>query len=119
MINDLNKKQLVNDVYISGQETSTDKMYKVMDFYKALFPKFSLIDITSYLDKDNYKLFLVKNYSNKTIMFAEKNQLNEDFFNSKSNSEDVDIIIMFAGGYKVIDSKNIEMYTNNIKAWIS
>jgi hypothetical protein len=121
MKNDSNKKQLNhinNEIYMSGQETSTDKMLQVLDFYKKLFPKYSLIDITSYLNKDNYKTFLVKNYSNKTIMFAEKTDKNEEFFNSKSNSEDVDIIIMFGGGYKVIDSNNIGMYLDDVKAWI-
>jgi len=119
MKNDSIKKQLSDEIYMSGQDTSTDKMIEVLDFYKSLFPKYSLIDITSYLNKDNYKTFLVKNYSNKTIMFAEKTGKNEEFFNSKSDSEDVDIIIMFAGGYKVIDSENILMYSDDIKAWIN
>lgn len=120
MINDSIKKQLINEeVYMNGQYSSSDKMYEVLDFYKSLFPKLSLIDITSYLTKDTYKTFLVKNYSNKTIMFAEKTQTNEDFFNSKSDSLDNDIMIMFAGGYKVIDSENILMYTDDIKSWIN
>jgi len=119
MKNDSIKKQLSDEIYMSGQDTSTDKMIEVLDYYKSLFPKYSLIDITSYLNKDNYKTFLVKNYSNKTIMFAEKTDKNEEFFNSKSDSEDVDIIIMFAGGYKVIDSENILMYSDDIKAWIN
>ncbi len=119
MVND-NKKKLVDEqIYINGQDTSSDKMIEVLDYYKSLFPKYCLVDITSYLNKDNYKTFLIKNYSNKTIMFAEKTQVNEDFFNSKSKSEDVDIIIMFAGGYKVIDSENIGMYSDDIKAWIN
>ena len=116
--NDRIKKQLTDEIYMSGQETSSDKMYEVLDYYKRLFPKLSLIDITSYLDKDNYKTFLVKNYSNKIIMFAEKTENNEKFFNSKSDSEDNDIMIMYAGGYKVIDSENIGMYLDDIKAWI-
>jgi hypothetical protein len=119
MVNDSNKKFVNEQIYMTGQDTSSDKMIEVLDFYKSLFPKYSLIDITSYLNKDNYKTFLIKNYSNKTIMFAEKTQVNEDFFNSKSNSEDVDIIIMFAGGYKVIDSENIGMYLDDIKGWIN
>lgn len=119
MVNDKIKKQLSDEIYMSGQETSSDKMYEVLDYYKKLFPKLSLIDITSYLDKDNYKTFLVKNYSNKIIMFAEKTENNEEFFNSKSDSEDNDIMIMYAGGYKVIDSENIGMYLDDIKAWIN
>jgi len=118
MVNNQIKKQLSDEIYMSGQDTSTDKMYVVLDYYKRLFPKLSLIDITSYLDKDNYKTFLVKNYSNKTIMFAEKTEINKEFFNSKSDSEDNDIMIMYAGGYKVIDSNNIGMYLDDIKAWI-
>lgn len=118
MVNDKIKKQLSDEIYMSGQDISSDKMYEVLDYYKKLFPKLSLIDITSYLDKDNYKTFLVKNYSNKIIMFAEKTENNEEFFNSKSDSEDNDIIIMYAGGYKVIDSENIGMYLDDIKAWI-
>ena len=119
MKNDKIKKQLSDEIYMTGQESSTDKMYEVLDYYKRLFPKYCLIDITSYLDKDNYKTFLVKNYSNKTIMFAEKTENNEEFFNSKSDSEDNDIIIMYAGGYKVIDFENIGMYLDDIKAWIN
>jgi len=118
MVNDQIKKQLSDEIYMSGQDTSTDKMYVVLDYYKSLFPKLSLIDITSYLNKDNYKTFLVKNYSNKIIMFAEKTEINKEFFNSKSDSEDNDIMIMYAGGYKVIDSNNIGMYLDDIKAWI-
>ena len=119
MLNDKIKKQLSDEIYMTGQESSTDKMYEVLDYYKRLFPKYCLIDITLYLDKDNYKTFLVKNYSNKTIMFAEKTENNQEFFNSKSDSEDNDIMIMFAGGYKVVDSENIEMYSDDIKAWIN
>jgi hypothetical protein len=123
MVNNLNKKQLDSEIYFTGQDTSSEKMLEVLDFYKSLFPKYCLIDITNNLNKDNYKTYLTKNYSNKTIMFAEKTQLNEEFFNSKSNSNsndvDVDIIIMFAGGYKVIDSNNILMYNDDIKAWIN
>jgi len=118
MVNDQIKRQLSDEIYMSGQDTSTDKMYEVLDYYKSLFPKFSLIDITSYLNKDNYKTFLIKNYSNKIIMFAEKTETNMEFFNSKSDSQDNDIMIMFAGGYKVIDSNNIGMYLDDIKAWI-
>ena len=112
------KKQLSEEIYFSGQDKSTNKMIEVLDHYKGVFPKFCLIDITSYLNKDNYKTFLIKNYSNKTIMFAEKTEKNEEFFNSKSDSEDNDIMIMFAGGYKVIDSNNILMYKDDMKAWI-
>jgi hypothetical protein len=52
-------------------------------------------------------------------MFAEKTEKNEEFFNSKSDSEDNDIIIMFAGGYKVIDSNNMLVYDDDIKGWIN
>jgi len=121
--NDESIKQLDEQIYFSGQETSTNKMCEVMDHYKLLFPKYCLINITDYLTKDNYKNFLIKNYSNKTLMFAEKTEKNGEFFNSKSDSksdsEDVNIIIMFAGGYKVIDSNNILMYDNDIKTWIN
>jgi hypothetical protein len=119
MRNDESVKQLDDQIYFTGQETSTDKMYEVMDHYKLLFPKYCLIDITENLTKDNYKTYLIKNYSNQTIMFAEKTEKNEEFFNSKSDSEDNDIIIMFAGGYKVIDSNNMLVYDDDIKGWIN
>jgi len=107
-----------DEIFKTGQLESTDKMYEVLDFFKLKFPKFSLIDITSYLKKDNYKVFLTKNYYEKIIMFAEKTEKNEEFFNSKSNSTDNDIMIMYAGGYKVIDSNNILVYSDDMKAWI-
>ena len=118
MMKDVKNKQEESESYFTGQDISTDKMIGVLDYYKKLFPKYCLIDITDNLNKDNYKTYLVKNYSNKTIMFAEKTENNEEFFNSKSDSLDNDIIIMFAGGYKVINSVNIGMYLDDIKAWI-
>jgi muramoyltetrapeptide carboxypeptidase LdcA involved in peptidoglycan recycling len=52
-------------------------------------------------------------------MFAEKNKENEEFFNLKSNSDpDIDIIIMYRGGYKVINSNRILLYDEDIKKWL-
>jgi hypothetical protein len=108
-----------NDSYLVGQDVSSDKMYTILDHYKSLFPKLCLIDITNNLNKNNYKKYLVKNYSNKTMMFAEKTNLNIEFFSLKSNSDDNDIIIMYSGGYKVINSTKILLYDNDIKQWIN
>ncbi len=112
-------KKIDSNLYFVGQDVSSDKMNIVLDHYKALFPKYSLFDITNNLNENNYKTYLIKNYNNKSIMFAEKTVTNNDFFNFKSNSDqDVDIIIMYGGGYKIINSKRILLYDDDIKKWI-
>lgn len=117
--NVINEKQSKSESYLSGQDISSDKMNLILDHYKAMVPKYCLIDITNNLSEDNYKTYLIKNYGTNTVMFAEKHKENEDFFNLKSNSDpDIDIIIMFRGGYKVINSKRILLYDEDIKKWL-
>ena len=83
------------------------------------FKKYSIIDISNNLTTDNYINYLKKNYYNTVIMLAEKNNINNNIFIEKSINLNDDIIIMYKGGYRIINSAMILNYILNIKEFIN
>jgi hypothetical protein len=112
---DYNIKQDEEQKYINGQSSSSNKMTFCINYYKKMFEKYKIIDITDDINLDNYKTYHIKNYYNKTIMLAERTSKNEDFFTVKSNGDDTtDLIFMYKGIYRVIPINNIFKYDDDI-----
>ena len=114
---DLKIKQEEEQKYINGQTNpSSDKMIFCIDYYKKMFEKHKIIDITTDITLDNYKSYHIKNYTNKTIMLAERTANNNDFFLVKSdpNNPDCDLIFMYKGTYRIFQIRDILKYDEDI-----
>jgi hypothetical protein len=115
MNKDFDKKQEDEQKYFSGQEESSDKMNFCINYYKKMFDKHKIINITNDINLDNYKTYQIKNYLNKTIMLIELTEKNQEVFENKSNDENADIMFMYKGVYRVFNAKNILKYDDDIK----
>ena len=72
-ITDYNINQEEELKYLYGQSISSDKMKFCINYYKKMFDKHKIIDITDNITLDNYKTYQLRNYTNKTIMLASLN----------------------------------------------
>ena len=107
------------DIYNIGQNISSDVINNLKEILVLEFKKYSIIDISNNLTTDNYINYLKKNYYNTVIMLAEKNNINNNIFIEKSINLNDDIIIMYKGGYRIINSNMILNYILNIKEFIN
>ena len=110
----VNKKQEEEQKYLNGQEESSDKMNFCINYYKKIYEKHKIINITDDINLDNYKTYQIKNYNNKTIMLIERTTQNEELFEEKSNDDNADIMFMYKGVYRVFNAKNILKYDEDI-----
>lgn len=116
---DIKLKQNEEDKYYNGHDISSDKIKFCIDYYMKTYDNYKFIDVSNYINTDNYRTYQIKNYNNKTIMIVEKNDNNIELFNTKSNTDDNDIIIMFKGSYRTFNAKNIFKYDDDINKMIT
>ncbi len=114
MIKDMNSKNDEELKYLNGQDNSSEKIKICMEHYKRLFDKHKIIDITDYINIDNYKIFQIKNYLNKTIMLATRTEKNNDLFIEKGNSDTFDLLIMYKGVYRIMNILDLYKYNDDI-----
>ena len=79
-VKDQNKKIEEEYKYFNGQEISSDKINFCINYYKKMYEKHKIINITDDINLDNYKTYQIKNYVNKTIMLIERTEKNEEIF---------------------------------------
>jgi hypothetical protein len=119
---DLMKKQK----YEYGQQTHSDRVTSLMERFaesiqQAPFittPK-KIIDITDDLDENTYRDYQVKNYTNNTIMIAEKTAKSERVFLTRVDSATNDIIIMYKGSYRTFEYSRFPLLLNNLLNYIN
>ena len=110
-----NKIELRYDI---SQNISSDNINELKDLLLAKFKKYNIIDISNNLNTDNYIEYLKKNYYKNIIMLVEKNIINNNLFIDKTINPDEDILIMYKGGYRIIESVRISNYILNIIEFI-
>ena len=105
--------------YTKGQEISSENMKICLEYLSEEYESInhSVIDITDFLTNDNYKTFQIKNYTNKIIMVAEKNDKNKDVFIGRGQ-QDNDMIIMYRGSYRTFRLNDMELITDSIDKMI-
>ena len=99
-------------------EISSDNINELRDLLLAKFKKYNIIDISNDINTDNYIEYLKKNYYNNIIMLVEKNIMNNNLFIDKTINPNEDILIMYKGGYRIIESGRISNYILNIIEFI-
>lgn len=96
---DEEEKKKVAQVFTEGQETHTDYVDIIMEYFKEEYVDHKVIDISDYIDDNNYTKFQQANFFNKTIMVAQRNDKNQSVFNGRGHFSN-DIIVMYKGSYR-------------------
>ena len=111
------KKREELDQYENGHPDSSDGIKICTEYFREEYEDHKTIDISNYLTADNYRNFQVANYTNKTIMLAEKNSSNKEVFASRG-SADNDLIIMYRGSYRTCQMDKLDSYVESIDTMI-
>lgn len=112
--------------YEYGQQTHTERVASIIErlaesIQQAPFirtPK-KIIDITDDLDEITYRDYQVKNYTNDTIMIAEKTSKSERVFLTRVDSATNDFIIMYKGSYRTFEYSRFPLLLNNLLNYIN
>ncbi len=112
--------------YDYGQQTHTERVASLMErlaegIQQADFittPK-KIIDITDDLDETTYRDYQMKNYTNNTIMIAEKTPKSERVFLTRVDSATNDIILMYKGSYRTFEYSRFPLLLNNLLNYIN
>lgn len=115
-LDEINK---LEKIYLNGQEEHSNKMNYCITHYKDLFPDCKIINLTNYINKDNYRQILTLNYNKNTIILVERIDLTEELFSEKSNLESNDLILIYKGAYKTFEAIDILKYDKDINSMIT
>ncbi len=100
--------------YTLGQTVSSEKCRNVLKYLNEVekYEQYRFIDITDDLSLETYREYQTKNYYNNIVMIAEKTQNNVGVFVERDKDEfsGNDMILMYAGSYRIINSENIARY---------
>ena len=100
-----------------GHEDSSDEIKICTEYFREEYPDHKTIDISDYLSPDNYRNFQVYNYTNKTIMLAQKNDYNQEVFLERG--VDNDLIVMYRGSYRTCKIDRLDKYVESIDMMIN
>lgn len=104
--------------YDIGNENSNEHITSLKDILSMKFPKHKIIDISNTINNDNYIEYLRKNYHEKIIMLVHKNESNNELFTDKIRDSSDDIMILYKGGYRIINSNMMINYIMSIEEFI-
>jgi len=115
-LDEINK---LEKIYLNGQEEHSNKINYCKEHYVELFPDCKIINLTNYINKDNYRQILTLNYNKNTIILVERTDLTEELFNEKSNLESNDLILIYKGAYKTFEALDILKYDKDISSMVT
>lgn len=92
------EKQAFENKFTEGHPILSENVRICVDYLEETYTDHKIIDITDYLNSENYRTFQIKNYTNKTIMVAEKTDNNANAFIGRGPNND--FIIMYRGSYR-------------------
>lgn len=107
-----------DDKYAKGQPESSENVTICMEYLNEAYAdiKHKVIDITNYINADNYRTFQVKNYTQKIIMVVEKTEENKSVFDGRG--QDNDMLVMYRGSYRSFRLNDMESVTDSIDTMI-
>lgn len=103
---DANNKQKEIEKLENGHEPSTENMKIVYDFMSLKYEDHKVMDVSNYINQQNYNIFQNKHFREKTIMIVGKNWTNGALFQIKG-IENADTMIMYRGSYRVFNFNNL------------
>jgi hypothetical protein len=104
--NDNTNKQKEIDKYENGHAPNTENMKIVHEFMSLKYDDHKVIDISDYINPQNYKIFQNKHFREKTIMIVGKTWTNGALFQVKG-MENTDVMIMYRGSYRAFNFNNL------------
>jgi hypothetical protein len=96
--------------YTLGEQEISDKLKPIFEYLQKLNPNLNYINITNHLTVKSYREYQLKNMNTNIVMIAEKTELNQIVFFDKEESSDTDILLMYHGGYRSLNSSKYGMY---------
>ena len=91
-----------DDKFKNGQSVSSEMIKICIDAFKIVLETHKVIDITNDLSEATYKKYQLKNYNDKVIMLAEKNQANSKVFETRTRDDLSNIIVLYKGSYRTL-----------------
>ena len=114
----LDKQKTSQEKYKIGQLKSSEKIEKLKKHYQTIYTDHTVIDISDDITLENYKPYQLNNYTSKIIMIAERNATNLTLFNEKTPDLSSDVLVMYRGSYRAINSELYLSYDNSINKMI-
>ncbi len=108
----------IPSIYKTGQEESSENVKDCMDLLQEKFPSHKIINITDKLSNSTYKPFQIANYTDQTIMVAEKTQSNAAVFATRVDSEKSDMMVMYHGSFRTFPHEYLERVIDSVCAMI-
>jgi hypothetical protein len=112
---EMKRKEL--EKYEIGHEDTSENIKICAEYFREEYPDHKTIDISDILTYENYRNFQVFNYTNKTIMLAEKNDYNQEVFTERDNGNN-DLIIMYRGSYRTCQIDQLDKYVESIDVMV-
>lgn len=103
-----------DSIWRYSQQNHSKIMENTLDILQEAFRDICIINITNNLTSTNYETYQIKNYYTNIMMIAEKTPENSGVFDSRSNSEISNIIVMYHGAYRTFSFANLQSHTNSI-----
>jgi hypothetical protein len=114
----LEKQEYLDKLQIMSIDESSNEIKECMNILSIKCDKYIMIDITNYINKENYRPYQLKFYNKKTILFAKKTENSLSVFASREDTPLNDIMIMYNGQYRTFQFKNLEKVINSIYTMI-
>jgi hypothetical protein len=96
--------------YVTGEAEISDKLKPIIEYLQKLKPNLNYINITNSLTVQTYRDYQIKNLNTNIVMIAEKTPKNQIVFFDKEESSDTDVLLMYHGGYRSLNSDKYGMY---------
>ena len=104
-----NKDRLLTD----GHEITSKEIQEVSDELQSMYKDHKVIDVTNILNTDSYRPIQVRNYKEKTIMIAQRNDGNNEVFSSRG-PEKVNIMVMYRGAFQCFEYEKYQLAMREI-----
>lgn len=116
LINDDNFSKIQKEEEFKNmlQNINSDILIPIIDKFKQEFPEYTFIDLSPYINIQNYKQYQIRFYNQKIIMFVEKNQQNESVFIGRTNNEISNIMVLYNGSYRTFSHFAIDSVFRSI-----
>jgi len=114
-------KKMESAKFTDGHGCRTETASAAFEYLQEEFPNFKIIDISDYLDADNYKNFQTVNYYSNILILAERNKKNDQIFADRvprGREDTADMMVMHHGAYRCFEFDNIELAVTDIEQMI-
>ena len=110
----LNNANNEDNKWTTTQTINSEKITQVIHILQPEFETICIIDITDNLNSNTYETYQKQNYYTNIMMIAERTTESNAVFETRSNSELSNIIVMYHGAYRTFSLSNLLANTDYI-----